>query len=89
VLAARWIGLSVEQAQHFLLSTASVSVLCYEHDRTDQPAIALWNSVAPGSLVPATDAGVGERSAWKRRAIDRWENEGGEIPTSQLPNPQR
>jgi len=46
VLAARWIGLPVAQAQCLLLSTASVSVLCYEHDRTDQPAIALWNSVA-------------------------------------------
>ncbi len=39
VLAARWIGLSVEQAQHLLLSTASLSVLCYEHDRTCHPAI--------------------------------------------------
>ena len=44
VLAARWIGLSVEQAEHFLLNTASLSILCYEHDSTDQPAIALWNS---------------------------------------------
>lgn len=44
VLAARWIGLTVVQAQHFLLSTASLSILCYEHDRTDQPAIDLWNS---------------------------------------------
>jgi len=40
------IGLSVEHAQHFLLNTASLSVLCYEHDRTDEPAIALWNSAA-------------------------------------------
>ena len=24
-----------------LLDTASLSILCYEHDRTDQPAIAL------------------------------------------------
>ncbi len=46
VLAARWINLTVAQAQCLLLSTASVSVLCDEHDRTDQPAIALWNSVA-------------------------------------------
>jgi probable phosphoglycerate mutase len=46
VLAARWIGLSVGQAQHLLLDTASLSVLCYEHNRADQPAIALWNSAA-------------------------------------------
>ena len=46
VLAARWIGLSIRQAQHFLLNTASFGVLCYEHDRIDQPAIALWNAAA-------------------------------------------
>jgi probable phosphoglycerate mutase len=44
VLAARWIGRSVEHAQPLLLNTASLSILCYEHDRTDQPAIELWNS---------------------------------------------
>ena len=46
VLAARWIGLPVAQARHLLLNTASVSVLCYEHDRADQPAISLWNAGA-------------------------------------------
>lgn len=45
VLAARWIGLAVGQAQPFLLSTASLSVLGYEHDRAEQSAIVLWNSV--------------------------------------------
>ena len=44
VLAARWIGLQVEQARHLLLTTASVSVLCYEHDGAGESAIALWNS---------------------------------------------
>lgn len=44
VLAARWIRLSVDHAQPLLLNTASLSIFCYEHDRTDQPAIALWNS---------------------------------------------
>jgi probable phosphoglycerate mutase len=46
VLAARWIGLSVEQAQHFLLSTASVSILGYEHNLAETPAIMLWNAVS-------------------------------------------
>jgi len=46
VLAVRWIGLPVDQAQHFLLGTASHSILCYEHGCADQPAIELWNSVA-------------------------------------------
>jgi len=87
VLAARWIGLPVALAQHLLLNTASVSVLCYDRKHTGQPAIALWNSVAPETFVPATDAGVGERITLKRRAIDRWENEGGDIPDVPTPQP--
>ena len=43
VLAARWIGLPVGQAQHFVLSTASVSILGYEHNLTDQSAVVQWN----------------------------------------------
>ena len=46
VLAARWIGLRVGQGQHFLLSTASLSILGYEHNRADDSAIILWNTVA-------------------------------------------
>lgn len=45
VFAARWIGLPVEEAQHFLLNTGSLSVLCYESEHTDLPVIALWNSI--------------------------------------------
>lgn len=45
VLAARWIGLPVVHAQSFLLKTASLSILCFQHDHRDQPAIELWNSV--------------------------------------------
>ncbi len=47
VLAARWIGLSVRQAQPFLLSTASISILGYEHNLPDHhSAIVLWNAVS-------------------------------------------
>ena len=46
VLGARWIGLPVRQAQHFLLATASLSILGYEHDRAEVPAIVLWNDDA-------------------------------------------
>lgn len=53
VLAARWIGLSVEQAERLLLNTASISILSYEHDRSDEPAIALWNSEGHETLKPA------------------------------------
>jgi len=44
VLAARWLGLSPESGQYFLLSTASVSVLGYEHELTE-PVIRLWNDI--------------------------------------------
>ena len=46
VLAARWIGLPVGQAQHFVLSTASVSILGYEHNRAEESAIVMWNAIA-------------------------------------------
>ena len=43
VLAARWIGKSVEFGEHLLLSPASISILAYEHEDPDQPVISLWN----------------------------------------------
>ena len=46
VMGARWIGLPVSQAQHFLLATASFSILGYEHGRAEVPAIVLWNAAA-------------------------------------------
>ncbi|HZC25321.1 MAG TPA: histidine phosphatase family protein [Candidatus Binatia bacterium] len=46
VLAARWIGLPVSQAQHFLLSTASLSILGYEHNLDGESVIVLWNAVS-------------------------------------------
>ncbi len=50
VLAARWTGLSVRQAQSFLLDTATLSILCYEHSRIEHPAIALWNAASHEAL---------------------------------------
>lgn len=45
-IAARWLGLDAGGGRHFLLGTASVSVLGYEHDAT-QPVIRSWNDAAP------------------------------------------
>ena len=75
VLAARWIGLSVRQAQHLILSTASLSILGYEHDLAQNRAIVLWNAVSGQVAETVPD----ERSGY-RRAVERWENEGGEAP---------
>jgi probable phosphoglycerate mutase len=43
-LAARWIGLPVIEGQHFLLATASLSILGYNPAHSETPVIALWNA---------------------------------------------
>lgn len=42
VLAARWLGLPPQDGSRFVLDTASLSVLGYEHDLTE-PVIRRWN----------------------------------------------
>jgi broad specificity phosphatase PhoE len=44
ILAVRWIGLPVIEAQHFLLGTASLSILGCEPNHPEVPVIELWNS---------------------------------------------
>jgi len=44
VLSARWLGREPQAGRYFLLSTASLSALSYEHDLT-QPVIKFWNDL--------------------------------------------
>jgi broad specificity phosphatase PhoE len=45
VFAARWLGLPPSGVRYFWLSTASLSILGYEHDVTE-PIIRLWNDMS-------------------------------------------
>jgi broad specificity phosphatase PhoE len=45
VLAARWLGLDAAGGRHFLLGTASLSILGYEHDDPAEPIVRLWNEI--------------------------------------------
>jgi broad specificity phosphatase PhoE len=47
VLGARWIGLPIIDGPHFLLGTASLSILRYDPDHPEVPVIALWNASPP------------------------------------------
>jgi probable phosphoglycerate mutase len=45
MLATRWLGLPPEDGRFYLLSTASLSVLGYEHSLSE-PVIRLWNDTS-------------------------------------------
>jgi broad specificity phosphatase PhoE len=47
VLAARWLGLPPADGRLFLLNTTTLSILGYEHDKTE-PVLRLWNDLRPG-----------------------------------------
>lgn len=44
ILAARWIGLPVSEGPHFVLGTASLSVLGFDPDHPAIPVISVWNA---------------------------------------------
>ena len=83
VLAARWIGLPLIEARHFLIATASLSILGYEPSHPEISVIALWNSSSYERLATHSNPHIGDTRSMKQRALERWENEGGEIPGEQ------
>jgi hypothetical protein len=80
VLAARWIGLPLIQANSLVLNTGSLSILGFEHQRVEEPAILLWNSTTDSGFAKDSEkSGSSQDSVARKRAIERWETEGGRI----------
>ncbi len=79
VLAARWIGLSVAEAQHFPLGTASLGVLGHNPHHHDVPVLELWNSAPHEASRLAFSSNAAEQMPVKQQALQRWEDEGGDI----------
>lgn len=50
VLAARWIGLPVAEAEHFSFDPASLGILGYSPNHPARRVIALWNAAPAASL---------------------------------------
>ena len=79
VLAVRWIGLPLVEAQHFAFGPASLSVLGCDPHHHEVATIALWNAASHENLEPMPDPGAGDKKTVNPRALERWENEGGEF----------
>src|ERR1700730_5268477 len=62
VFAARWLGLEPGAGRYFLLGTASLSAVGYEHGWSE-PVIRLWNETRHGGRInPAGVRGHGEEA---------------------------
>lgn len=43
VFVARWLGMPPTGGQYFVLGTATISILGFEHNHADEPVVMLWN----------------------------------------------
>jgi broad specificity phosphatase PhoE len=64
VFTARWLGLEPGAGRYFLLGTASLSAVGYEHDRSD-PVIRLWDEM-PHEVGISSAQGRGHREGARR-----------------------
>src|SRR5882672_2065785 len=64
VFAARWLGLEPGAGRYFLLGTASLSALGYEHDRSE-PVIRLWNERPHEGRADQGQVRGHEEKAWR------------------------
>ena len=53
-----------------------------EYDRTDPTVVAPTIAVDSETVVPKTGTDVREERVMKQKAIDNWEDEGGQMPTT-------
>jgi probable phosphoglycerate mutase len=49
VFAARWLGLDASCGRLFVLGTATLCILGYDHDQSE-PTVRLWNDSTPGRI---------------------------------------
>jgi broad specificity phosphatase PhoE len=63
MFAARWLGLEPGAGRYFTLATASLSVVGYEHDRS-QPVIRLWDEATHEPVVRPVPRGQRLQEAW-------------------------
>ena len=52
MIAARWLGLPPSAGRFFFCRPASVGVLAFEHDRSDEPIVGLWNYIVAPHKAP-------------------------------------
>jgi broad specificity phosphatase PhoE len=76
VLAARWIGL--REGPHFVLGTASLSILGYDPDHPTVPVISLWNAFSGEILELISHPPIGDVRTMKERESNDGKLTGGE-----------
>jgi probable phosphoglycerate mutase len=84
VLGLRWIGLPIGEGSHFVLGTASLSILSYDPDHPKVPVIELWNAFSPDMMELQPYSASSDTRTMKEKAIQRWETDGGEIPPERI-----